>query len=158
MHSESDMTELWLKAFHFETLSVAQSWPLRWDRVHTEWYVCRQHFQTQFSSVPKLIGFIPKTLSTYLCCTLFQMFGTGQRIKRTQITARSAGPPQGGGQGCRGLRERTRLELMQTKVLGKSSGSQGRGWGRGGVGQGTGWGQIKRDSEPYGEKVPGVTI
>ena len=60
------------------------------------------------------------------------MLGTGQRIKRTQIT----GPPQGGGQGCRGLRERTRLELRQTRVLGKSCGSRGgggeaeAGWGR----------------------------
>ena len=33
--------------------------------MHTEWYGRRQHFQTQFSSIPKLIGFIPKTLSTY---------------------------------------------------------------------------------------------
>ena len=74
-----------------------------------------------------------------LCCALFQMLGTGQRIKRTQVTARVAGPPQGGGQGCRGLGERTRLELMQTRMLGKSCGSQGLGWG-GGQGEGRGGG------------------
>lgn len=100
------------------------------------WYGCRQSFKTQFSNAPKLIGFIPRILSTY---ALFQMLGTGQRIKRTQITALSSRSTSGRRAGLQGVGGENQAEADANKSVREEV------WRpEAGVGQGIGWGQIKQ--------------
>lgn len=76
--------------------------------------------------------------------------GTGQRIKKTQITALVDVHLREGGRaaGKQCPRERTRLELMQTGQCQRRAVAAGRGKA-----------EVRlRDTEPFGEKVPAVTI